>query len=83
MKKNNNLNFYYIMFKNNKNYKSRTYRYFKLWFISILIFSIFILIFQFIVNNTYLIKDDDIYEYQMMKYITPSHPPPLFNFYND
>jgi hypothetical protein len=74
--------FYYIMeYDKNKHKYQYRYNYIKIWFVSILIFSIFVLLYQIVLNNSKNpFSYDDIYEYKLMQKNTPSYPPPLFNF---
>ena len=58
--------------------------YIKKWFLSLVIFSIIILICQIVLNNdvSYVksYKEEVAKSINLMKVNTPSHPPPLLNF---
>jgi hypothetical protein len=59
-------------------------KYIRLWFFSIVIFSVIILFIHIIYihsnNNLTKLSKDSFVDYVYMREMTPTYPPPLYNF---
>lgn len=55
----------------------------KVWFVAILLFAIFMILVQIVLNNSRTpFSKDEIFEYKVLDHLTPDYPAPLhFNIF--
>jgi hypothetical protein len=65
---------------NKREDKTLRNKYIKLWICLVVIFSCAMILIQVYINSTHYIPKNRIFDYDILRQMTPDYPPPLFNF---